>query len=87
MAWLDLFGTLGALIVIYANLPQVLLFIKQGHAQGISKVSVWLGLLGLSFRLTYVVQTEAFDPIIVLPYGFSLAYLLITLYYCYYERK
>lgn len=80
-------GIIGAFIVTYSNVPQIVLFFYQGHAKGISKSSTWLGLLGLILRTVYLIYTTNWDMIALGPYFFAIGCLLITLYFIYFPRR
>lgn len=83
MKLIDLLGLAGAVIVTYSNLPQMVLFFKQGHAKGISSSSTWLGTIGVSLRTIYLIHTVGLNLIVLTPYFFSIACCLMTLYYIY----
>jgi len=84
---LDIIGYIGAFIVTYSNIPQVILFFKHGDARGISIPSTWLGLLGVCLRGVYLALTTSFNLIVLFPYFFSIGCLFITLYYCYFPSN
>ncbi len=87
MTFFDYFGLVGAIIVTYSNVPQMVLFVRQGHARGISLSSTWLGTLGVSIRTIYLIHTTGWNLIVLGPYFFAIACCLLTLYYCYRPRK
>ncbi len=87
MSLLELIGIAGALIVSVSNLPQMVLFIRNGHAKGISHSSTWVGLVGVLFRTIYLLGTVGTNFTILGPYYFAIACILLTLYYLYYPRK
>jgi len=80
----ELIGLAGAFIVTYSNLPQMLLFIKQKHAQGISISSNWIGLVGVILRTVYLIHTAGWNVVILGPYFFAIGCIILTLYYCYF---
>lgn len=84
---MKIIGFLGAVIVTYSNLPQILLFFKRGNANGISKSSTWLGFVGVLLRTIYLIDTTKWDMIALIPYFFALACIVITLYYIYFPSK
>lgn len=83
MKLIEFIGIVGAIIVTYSNLPQIVLFIKQGHAKGISLSSTWLGLIGIIFRATFLFYTVGMNLIIFIPYFFAIFCCVLTLYYIY----
>ncbi len=84
---MKILGILGAFIVTYSNLPQIILFFKQRHAEGISLSSTWLGLVGVSFRTIYLIETTHWDLIALFPYFFAIVCIGITLYFIYFPNK
>lgn len=83
---LNIIGIAGALIVTYSNIPQMWLFIKQGHAKGISVSSTWIGGVGLALRTVYIAHTTNYDALALGPYFFALACIALTLYYIYFPK-
>lgn len=84
---INLIGLTGAFIVTGSNLPQMCLFIKQGHARGISISSTWIGLVGLLLRTIYLSYSTHMDLIAMGPYFFALACTVLTLVYIYKPRS
>lgn len=84
---MKILGILGAIIVTYSNLPQMWLFVKQGHADGISISSTWIGLVGVLLRTVYLLHTTHGDIISLAPYFFAIACIVLTLYYIYWPRR
>jgi len=84
---MNFIGILGAIIVTYSNLPQILLFFKKGNADGISVSSTWLGTLGTLLRTIFLVHTVGLNPIVLGPYFFALFCCLVTLVYLYFPRR
>lgn len=84
---INLIGLTGAAIVTYSNVPQMLLFIKQGHARGISVSSTWIGLVGLLLRTVYLSYSTHMDLIAMGPYFFALGCTVLTLVYIYKPRS
>ncbi len=87
MTKLELLGTAGAIIVTYSNVPQMVQFVKQGNAVGISKSSSWIGLIGLLLRTIYLFKVTHGDVIALGPYVFANLCVLLTLYYIYFPKK
>ncbi len=87
MTLLDIIGLAGAVIVTTSNLPQMVMFIRQGHAQGISISATWVGLIGVLFRTIYLLGTVGTNFTILGPYYFAIACILLTLYYIYFPNK
>jgi MtN3 and saliva related transmembrane protein len=83
----EIIGLSGAFIVTYSNLPQIFMFFKQKHAEGISKSSNWIGLLGVVLRTLYLIHTAGWNLVILGPYFFAIACIVITLYYCYFPNN
>lgn len=83
----ELIGLAGAFIVMVSNLPQLLLFMKQGHAEGISVFGNWVGLVGVGLRTIYLWHITHGDVLSLAPYFFSLACILFTKLYIYFPRK
>lgn len=86
MNFMDTLGLIGAFIVTYSNIPQMFLFFKQGHAQGISISSTWIGTIGLLLRTAYIIHTAGLNLILLGPYFFAILSCIITLYYIHYPR-
>lgn len=80
-------GIIGAIIVTYSNIPQILLFFKQGHARGISVSSNWLGFVGLLCRTIFLIYTTNWNLIVLIPYFFALFCTIVTFYYIYFPRN
>lgn len=80
-------GVAGAVIVTYSNLPQIVLFVRQGHAKGISVSSTWIGFLGVALRTIFLVHTVGLNFIVLVPYFFSLLCIIITIYYLTFPRE
>lgn len=77
-------GWAGAIIVSWSNVPQMVMFIKQKHARGISLSSTWVGFIGVVLRGIYLLWKTKGDPIALGPYAFGIACILLTLYYLYF---
>jgi uncharacterized protein with PQ loop repeat len=86
MKLINILGLAGAFIVTYSNVPQMWLFVKQGHAKGISVSSTWIGTIGLLLRTIYLSVTTHWDLIALGPYFFALGCCVLTLYYIYYPK-
>lgn len=84
---ISIIGLLGAAIVMFSNIPQLILFVRQGHAEGISVSGNWVGFVGVALRTIYLAYTTHMDVISLAPYFFALACILITFYYIYFPRK
>jgi uncharacterized protein with PQ loop repeat len=80
-------GIAGSILLAYSNIPQIIKFIRQKHADGISLISTWLWLLGLLGKLVYTVYTTGYNKIIFYPYLFTIGCAIITLWYCYFGQK
>ncbi len=78
-----LLGLIGSSLIVYSNLPQILLFIRQSHAKGISKSSTWCWLIGTICRGAYLVHLSGWDVILLAPYVLAVVFSVVTLYYCY----
>jgi len=87
MTFWDLIGSTGGIIVSYSNVPQLIMFVRQGHAEGISKSSTWIGTFGLLFRMFYLMHTTNANYIVLGPYFFAIFCCILTLYYCHFPRK
>lgn len=84
---IETIGFLGATIVMYSNVPQMWLFIKQGHAIGISKSANWIGLVGLLLRTIYLAHSTNYDMMSLAPYFFAIACTILTFYYMYFPKE
>ena len=80
-------GIAGAVIVTTSNLPQMWMFIRQKHAEGISKSSTWVGLIGVLLRTIFILHTTSGSLVLLGPYYFAIACIILTLYYSYFPGK
>ena len=83
----ELIGLLGASIVMFSNIPQMIMFYRNKHAKGISVLGNWVGLVGLTLRTIYLWHTTKGDAISLLPYFFAIACTLFTKYYIYWPKN
>lgn len=83
---IEILGTAGAVIVMWSNLPQIWMFIKNKNAKGISISSTWIGFIGVALRTIYLSYATHNDLIALGPYFFALLCLIITLYYIYFPK-
>lgn len=83
----ELIGLAGASIVMFSNIPQMIMFYRNKHAKGISVFGNWVGLVGVGLRTIYLWHTTRGDAISLAPYFFALACILFTKYYIYFPGK
>ncbi len=84
MTNMDYVGLAGGILLAYSNIPQIIMFLRQKHARGISKFSIWLWAVGLVLKFAYSIHTTGYNKIILMPYALSMACCVVTLYYCYF---
>lgn len=83
----EIIGLLGATIVSISNIPQMVMFIRNKHAKGISISGNWVGFFGVVLRAIYLGHLTHWDAIALSPYGFSISCILLTFYYIYWPKK
>ena len=81
--FINLLGILGAICFAVCAIPQALKCYKEGNATGISKIYLWLCILGEILTLLYVVLTVC-DILLILNYVSNLVFLLIVAKYKYF---
>lgn len=87
MTFIDIIGTIGGVLLAYSNIPQIVMFFRSGHAEGISKASTWLWLVGMVCRVAYMIHVSGYDTIVLAPYGFASICCVITFYYLYFPKE
>ena len=86
MTLMDYIGLVGGIALAYSNIPQIALFLKQKHADGISKFSTWLWFVGLILKFVYSIHTTGYNKIILGPYILAFICCAVTLYYVYFPK-
>lgn len=80
---LEIIGVIGAILIIYSNIPQMIKFYRQGHANGISFAATHVAFMGILLRGYYQFHVTNFNWIITVPYIFSFICIMTTYYYLY----
>lgn len=84
---ITIIGFIAAFCFIVCGLPQVLLCIKQGHGEGLSKSFMWLWLLGELAQIFYAVFGLNYNIPLLLNGIFCFVICIIIMYYIYFPRK
>jgi len=83
----ELFGFIASFCFITCGLPQVLLCIRQGHGDGVSKGFIWIWFLGELALLFYASLALAWNLPLLLNAIFCSLICLIILNYIYFPKK
>ena len=82
---IELAGWLGAAFFAFCGLPQAILCYKQGHAEGVSELFLWMWFIGEVLTFYYVLETSAGLPLLA-NYVFNFMILLFVMRYKYMPR-
>lgn len=84
---IEFIGIIGAICFSICAAPQALVCYKQGHAQGLNKLTLWLWFVGEVSTIVYVLETIGWDSILMSNYIINLLFLIIIIKFAYWERK
>lgn len=82
---IEFLGYLGSAVLVIASLPQVIKCYRDGHAHGLSAITVWLWTIGMFLLLMYVSLTSL-DLALLLNYLVNFIFASIMLKYKYFPR-
>lgn len=79
-------GYVSGLLLGWCGLPQVYESIKSGNTKGVSKIFIWMWLLGEMGMTSYTLLKIGFNGPLLLNYGINIGMILILLKYTYFPR-
>lgn len=83
---MEIIGWIGGMLLATCAFPQVIKVSREGHADGMSDLNVWLWCIGEIFMLVYVLFVQFSLPLL-LNYGLNLIFVLVIMYYKYIYGK
>lgn len=81
----ELFNWIGSALLLICSVPQAYKSVKNGHSQGLSRLMLWLWMLGMAFCLVFFVYAQIWATI--LNYSFNLMVAGTITWYSYFPRK
>lgn len=84
---MDLLGWTGSALLALCVLPQCLKCYKQGHARGLSHLTLWCWLLGEICICIWTWVVLDGNLILVTNYALNLIGLAVIMYYRYFPRR
>jgi len=85
-AMIEFIGWFGSLLLAFCGLPQAIVAIRKGNAEGIDTLFLLSWFLGEVFTLTYIFYSTFRWPLIF-NYTANIVFILIIFYFKYYPRK
>ena len=83
----SLLGYIGAALFAFCSLPQSIECIRQGHAEGINPLFIWMWFLGEVITALYVYLKHGFDIPLIGNYLINIVFLLIIVKFLYFPRN
>lgn len=80
-------GFVGAALLAFCALPQLIMTIKDGHAYGMSILFLLAWYLGEIFTLIYIVDKIGIEGPLFLNYAANTAMLTVIMYYKLFPRR
>lgn len=79
-------GWIGAVALASCGIPQIYTSWKQGHADGINHLFLWLWTIGEIFTFTYVLGFNTLSWPLVLNYAFNIVAVIVIIRYKYFPK-
>lgn len=83
---METIGWIGGMLLATCAFPQVIKVWRDGNADGMSHLNVWLWCFGEIFMLAYVLLQQFSFPLL-LNYGLNLIFVLIIIYFKYFNKE
>lgn len=83
---IEIIGWIGSTLFALCGLPQAIQCYKQGHARGVSKLFLWMWLLGEILVQYYVYSKHGMDLPLLVNYWINTVFCLVIARYMYWER-
>jgi uncharacterized protein with PQ loop repeat len=81
----EVFNAIGSALLLVCSVPQAIKSVRDGHSNGLSRLMLWLWLLGMSFCLVFFVRAEIWPTVI--NYAFNLFVASTITWYSYFPRR
>ena len=76
-------GMLGSFLAFVCSIPQVIMVIENGNANGLSLSMLWMWIAGMMSLFVYIYKTTK-DKILMFQYFFISLEIVVLLYYSYF---
>lgn len=84
---MNIFSSIGTIVLILSGLPQLFKVIHDGHANGLSAGMLWCWLIGLTCMFIYIFTIYPNDFILLINYGLNVCVTIGLLRYKYFPEK
>lgn len=81
----ETFNVIGSTLLLICSVPQAVKSVRDGHSEGLSRLMLWLWLMGMAFCLVFFAHAEIWPTVI--NYGFNLFVASTITWYSYFPRK
>jgi len=86
MISVEMLGYIGAILFAFCGLPQAIKSYREGHAEGLSHLFIWMWFWGEVLTICYVLLKHGLDIPLIGNYTFNLLLLAIIIRYKYFPK-
>ena len=86
MISIEVFGYIGAALFAFCGLPQAIKSYRDGHAEGLAHLFLWMWFFGEVLTITYVYAKHGPDLPLIGNYSFNLILVIFIMRYKYFPR-
>ena len=80
-------GLIGMVCFSFSGLPQMLKAIKEGHANGMAALTIWLWLIGEFCYICYTLANYSSDFVLMVNYVMNFSIVAVIAWYKHFPRK
>lgn len=84
---IEVLGWVAGLLFAFCGLPQAIKCYKDGHAEGISHLMIWMWCVGEVLMQLYVILQHGWDLPLLVNYWINTFFVIIIIKYKYKPRK